>query len=108
VARYYLIRDSRPHGVEYLVFTVEDPRRDGYAGPQEEGVSLDSNGEDVFTQDHGEPPTEVCLGRDHEDPGHYRFFRSLAHREAHRYDPVAGVPVVLRHWLGHLRNTGRD
>ena len=108
MARYYLIHDSRPHGVEYLVFTLDDPRRDGYAGPVEEGVRLDSNGEDVFTHHDGEPPPEVCLGRDPEDPGYYRLFRSPSHREAHRYEPVAGVPVVLRHWLRHLRNTGRD
>jgi hypothetical protein len=107
MARYYLIRDRSPHGVEYLVFTVEDPRLDGYQGELEEGVSIDSNGEDVFTPQLGEEPPEVCVGRDPQDWGRYRVFRSPASRDDACYEPVTGLPVVLHSWRRHLCNTGR-
>jgi hypothetical protein len=107
MARYYLVRDRSPQGDEYLVFTIEDPRLEGYEGPLEEGVSLDSNGEDVFTPQFGEEPPAACLGRDPADPGRYRLLRSPAERDEGGYEPVSGLPVVLRRWLEHLRNTGR-
>jgi hypothetical protein len=107
MARYYLIRDSRPHGVEYLVFTIEDPRLDGYNGPLEEGVSLDSDGVDVFTEHDREPVPDICVGRSRADFGCYRVFRTPAARAAAGFEPIFGVPLVLSRWQRHLYNTGR-
>jgi hypothetical protein len=107
MARYYLVRDTRPHGVEYLVFVVEDPRLDGYRGPLEEGVTLDSDGVDVFTARETEPAPDICMGRDRTDRDHYRMFRTLVARHAADFEPISGVPVVLSRWRSHLYNTGR-
>jgi hypothetical protein len=107
VARYYLIRDTRPHGVEYLVFVVEDPRFDGYNGPLEEGVTLDSDGVDVFTECETEPAPDICVGRDRSNMVCYRVLRTPAARDAARFEPIFGVPVVLSRWQRHLKNTGR-
>jgi hypothetical protein len=107
MARYYLVRDTRPHGVEYLVFTVEDPRLDGYYGPLEEGVTLDSDGVDVFTEHETEPPPDICIGRDFANRARYRVFRTPAARDTAGFEPIFGIPVVLSRWRRHLYNTGR-
>jgi len=46
------------------VFTVEDPRKDGYKGNKiEEGVSLDYDMETVHSWPNGARSPEACLGR---------------------------------------------
>src|SRR5947209_2826741 len=58
----FLVEDKR-HGTTYLVFTWEDPRKDGYSGAVIDDVSLDYDMEAVHSWPNGHPRPEACVGQ---------------------------------------------
>jgi hypothetical protein len=93
----FLVEDKR-HGTTYLVFTWVDPRKQGYKGNVEDGVSLDYDMEAVHRWPDGEAAPEACVGRAPENPKHYKVFKYSSDRHAAAYQPVAGEAVVFGTW----------
>jgi hypothetical protein len=98
----FLVMDDR-FGVTYLVFTWEDPRREGYRGPVTEGVSLDYNLEAVHAWPDGHDRPEACVGRAPDNPSLYKVFRYARDLRAAGYQPVPGTAVVLGSWSEYAR-----
>jgi hypothetical protein len=98
----FLIEDKR-HGATFLVFTSEDPRKDGYTGSVAEGVSLEYDIIAVHSWLDGEEAPEACVGRAAEDPKHYKVFKYARDRQTAGYLPVAGTAVVFRSWNDYLK-----
>ncbi len=97
----YLVKDER-YGATYLVFTWEDPRREGYRGQVSEGVSLDYNlGADVWPDGHERP--ELCVGRAPDNPNHFKVFRYGKDLREQGYQPVPGTAVVIGSWSEYAR-----
>jgi hypothetical protein len=98
----FLVKDER-YGVTYLVFTWEDPRRDGYRGQVTEAVSLDYNMEAVHAWPDGHENPEACVGRDPNKPSHYKVFKYGRDLQAEGYQPVPGTAVVFGSWSEYAR-----
>jgi len=93
----FLIKDTR-HGMTNLVFTYEDPRKVGFKGAVDAGVSLDYDMETVHSWPDGSEAPEVCVGQDPDDPNHYKVFKYERDRESEGYRPVPGTPIVFGSW----------
>ncbi|HYT93680.1 MAG TPA: hypothetical protein VEL76_33485 [Gemmataceae bacterium] len=98
----FLVKDTR-HGATYLVFTWNDPRKDGYKGNVIEGVSLDYDMEAVHSWPDGEARPEACVGRKPDKPKHYKVFKYRSDRRAAGYQPVAGTAVVFGSWSDYVK-----
>lgn len=98
----FLVKDER-HGATYLVFTVDNPQREGYQGQITEEVNLDYDMEAVHTWPHGKKRPEVCVGRDPNDPHHYKVFKYRGDLRTEGYRPVPGTPVVFGSWSEYAR-----
>jgi hypothetical protein len=98
----FLVEDKR-HGMTNLVFTWEDPRRVGYKGNVVEGVSLDYDMEAVHSWPDGHASPEACVGRDPDNPSHYKVFRYGSDRHEARFQPVQGTAAVFGSWRDYLK-----
>jgi hypothetical protein len=97
----FLVEDRR-YGVTNLVFTYEDPRKEGYAGDVVDGVRLDYDMEAVHRWRDGEDRPEACVGRDPADPKHYKVFKYRKDLESERYQFLPGTPSVHGSWGRYL------
>jgi hypothetical protein len=98
----FLVRDQR-HGATYLVFTWEDPRKDGYTGNVEEGVTLNYDMPAVDSWPDGADRPQACVGRARDNPNHYQVFKYARDRQAAGYEPVNGTAVVFSSWCDYAR-----
>jgi hypothetical protein len=98
----FLVKDHC-HGANFLVFTAEDPRKDGYKGDVEEDVRLDYDVEAVHRWPEGKARPEACVGRDPSDPKHYKVFKYSSDLRAAGYQPLAGTPIVFGSWTRYSR-----
>jgi len=90
----FLVKDPR-NGMTNLVFTWEDPRRVGYGGSVDEGVTLDYDIEAVHSWPEGSPMPEACVGRDPQDPKSYKVFKYSSELQSEGYEPVSGAAEVF-------------
>jgi hypothetical protein len=98
----FFVKDERD-GVTYLVYTLEDPRKEGYRGQVAEGVRLDYDAEAVYTWEEGQERPEVCVGREPTSPNHHKVFKYGKELQAEGYQPVPGTPVVFGSWSEYTR-----
>jgi len=89
----------------FLVFAVDDPRRDGCLEPIQDDVWLDDAG--LTEPVAGRVPASLCAGRNPVDDRHYHLFQSPADRSRAGFHQVVGVPVVARSW-GAFLHTAAD
>lgn len=97
----FLATDRR-YGATYRVFTVEDPRKNGFNADLIEGVSLDYDLETVHRWPDGDPQPEACLGRAKDDPKQYKVFRYCSDCDAAGYERVPGTPLVFGAWSEYI------
>lgn len=87
-----------------LVFTHEDPVKDGYKGALQQNVSLDYDMEEVHIWRDGEDAPDVCVGRKRSNPLHYKVFKYEADLRADAdYEPIPGNPLRLGSWSDYSR-----
>lgn len=98
----FLVEDRRL-GIGRLVFTYEDPRKDGYLGPVEADVTLDYDMERVHRWPDGAGAPEVCVGRAPGDAKAYKVFGRADQLLAEGYRRVEGEPVVFGSWAAYAR-----
>lgn len=98
----FLVNDRR-FGSTYLVFTWDDPRKQGFGGDVVEDVKLDYDMEAVHNWPEGSTQPEVCVGRAPADPKHYKVFRYCSDLKSAGYRAVAGMPVVFGSWTDYLK-----
>lgn len=97
----FLVENRRP-GITHLVFTYDDPRMDGYSGNVIEGVSLDRDKEVAIWRDGQERPS-TCVGRDRNNPKHYKVFKYSRDLPPAEYEPIQGKAVVVESWSDYLK-----
>jgi hypothetical protein len=97
----FLVTHHHPHGGIRLVFLVEDPHR-ADAIPN---VTFDHDG-DVRSWPDGTEQPVIALGRDPNDPKHYREFRSARGRQAAGYEPVEGMALAFATWEKYMEDLG--
>ncbi|HEV3006969.1 MAG TPA: hypothetical protein VGX78_21035 [Pirellulales bacterium] len=97
----FLVKDNR-HGATYHVFLWEDPRKAGYKGPVEEGISLDYDMEAVHAWPDGQDAPEVAWGQAPDNPKHFTVFRYERERQSAGYLPVVNG-CVLGSWTDYLK-----
>lgn len=88
---------NRWAGGTHLVFTWQDPRKDGYTGSVVEDVTLDYEG-DVHDWHDGQESPEAATGQDPADPKHYKVFKYSRDLQAAGFHPVAGMVRVFDRW----------
>jgi hypothetical protein len=98
----FLVEDKR-HGTTYLVFTWEDPRKDGYSGKVVEDVVLDYDMEAIHSWPHGHARPDACVGQDPNTPKEYKVFKYKSDLQAAGFKPIAGTAVVFGSWSDYLR-----
>jgi len=98
----FLVIDKR-FGATNLVFTWQDPRKDGFAGPVEEGVTIDYDMEAVHRWPDGAERPEACVGRAPDNPKHYKVFKYARDLKAAGHTPAAGKARVFGSWSDYLR-----
>src|SRR5713226_3047861 len=98
----YRVEDKR-YGATYQVFMWNDPRKDGYTGNVEDGVSLVYDMEAVHRWAHGTARPEAVLGRDPKNPKYYKVFKYSRELEAAGFQPVAGKTFPFGSWSIYLK-----
>ncbi|MDB5307597.1 MAG: hypothetical protein JWO38_1799 [Gemmataceae bacterium] len=101
----YLIIDHRL-GLRNFVFILTDPRKEGYKGDVDEGVSLDYDVLAIPTWPDGEQRPEPNLGRDPTNPKRYKVFKFPRELREARFEFVdSKTPVVDYSWQDYLEKT---
>jgi hypothetical protein len=95
--------EDRHLGAVNQVFTWENPRKDGWQGDVEEGVTLDYDMDAVHEWPDGAPRPEACLGRCPGNPTHYKVFKYQQLLQGAGYQPVQGTTLVFGSWSRYLR-----
>jgi hypothetical protein len=98
----YLVEDNR-HGISYLVFTWEDPKKAGYVGRVVDGVTLDYDMDAVHCWPEGSEAPEACVGRAPDNPNHFKVFRHDKERQSAGYESVEGTAVVFGSWKDYVK-----
>ncbi len=98
----FLVEDRR-YGVTHCVFTVEDPRKSGFKGDVQEGVSLDYDQEAVHVWPDGQRRPEAVLGRDPSNPKHYQVFKYRDELRSAGYEEASGRAVVFGSWSDYVK-----
>jgi len=93
----FLVRDPRTN---FLVYTREDPRADGYLGAVESGVTLDYPLE-VHEWPDGAPRPEIVVGVRGPDRKEHRVFRFDEDRRRAGYERIPGTPLVFLSWTDY-------
>ncbi len=94
----FLVEHQRS-GTLILVFTVEDPRKDGFSGTVVEGVTLDHVMVDVHTWPDGQESPKVVVGREPGNPKHYKVFKCSRELQAAGFFlATAGQIRVVNRW----------
>jgi hypothetical protein len=96
----FLVKDPDMHN---LIFFVEDPRKDGYWGEVEAGVSLEYDMEKVHSWPDGTRRPDPCVGVDPDNPKNYKVFKFEEDRRQAGYRPVPGTPLVFGSWSEYAR-----
>ena len=65
----------------HLIFTSEDPRKDGYKGDVIRGVKLHYDFDAVHAWPDGAASPDACVGQDPENPKCYKVFRYVSDLE---------------------------
>lgn len=96
--------EDHPHGTTHQVFTWQNPRNDGYTGNSvEEGVTLDYDMQAVHSWPEGQQRPDACLGRDPNDPKHYKVFKYRHELDAAGFAFVSGTPFVFGAWSDYAK-----
>lgn len=91
-------------GFDSFIFTVVDPRLDGFDGEVKEDVQLDYYMHHVHSWPSGEPTPSPQLGIDPNNSKHYKVFRSPDELHASRYELVdSNAPLVLSSWADYRK-----
>jgi hypothetical protein len=98
----FLVEDKR-HGMTNLIFTWEDPRKAGYKGKVIEGVTLEYDMVAVHRWPDGHARPQACVGRDPENPNHYKVFKYGSELQAAGYQPVPGTAIPFGSWEGYAK-----
>lgn len=98
----YLVEDQRL-GAIYLVFTWEDPRKDGFDGRLIEDVSLEYDEAAVHEWRDGQARPDVCVGRRLKHPKQFRIFKYKGDAAQAGYELIPGNVVVFGSWKEYLR-----
>ncbi len=98
----FLVKDVR-HGTTHLIFTWEDPRKDGCKSPIVEGVTLDYDMVAVHRWPDGEARPKPCVGQARENRSLYTVFKNSKERKAAGYQPVAGTPFLFGSWKDYAQ-----
>ena len=99
----FLVEDQRHGTTPQLVFSWEDPRKDGYKGNVIEDVHLDYNMEAVHSWPDGADRPEACVGRAGNDPKQYKVFKYRSELEKVGYQLAPGMPVVIGSWSRYVK-----
>lgn len=98
----YYVRDQIREGsipLENHVFLLKDPRKLGYRGDVQEGVTLDYDMQHVHSWPSGTEMSWPCLAHDPQRPNYFKVFRSDAERQREGFILVADtVPSLNNHW----------
>jgi hypothetical protein len=94
----FLIKDRRL-GMDNYVFTHTDPRADGYKDDVTEDVTLDYDMNAIHRWPDGQPRPNPQLGRDPNNPKHYKVFKFPEELRAAKFDFVhSSAPFVDYSW----------
>lgn len=102
--RYFLVKDRR-FGMDNYVFTRIDPREDGYKGDDViENVRLDYDMNEIHLWPDGQPRPNPKLGRDPNDPYHYKVFKFPEELNNSRFEFVhMNTPTVVYSWSDYRK-----
>ena len=89
----YLIVDQLTDQLFY-VFSLEDPRVDGYAGELRAPVQFEG---------HPDPRQWRCFGVSNQDGASYRAFASAKDCQSADYAPLAARPCLVNRWSQYQR-----
>ena len=98
----FLVEDKQHISPPLLVFTWQNPRRDGYMGDLIEGVTLDYD-DAVHAWPEGTASPRTCVGRPLENPKHYKVFKYDTERRSAGYEFVPGSVGVFETWTDYLK-----
>ncbi len=98
----FLVEDKR-HGSTHLVFTWDDPRKDGYKGDVADDVSLDYDMRAVHSWPDGQDVPEACVGRATDNPKLFKVFRYRSDLQSVGFQPVAGMALVFGSWREYVK-----
>ena len=99
----FLIPTTR-FGKTWLVFTHEDPRKAGFKGTVEDGVTLEYDIASPSSQPNGQHAPEVSVvGRAAQNSKHYRVFKNRAALDESTFAPVPGSPTTFLSWHDYVR-----
>jgi hypothetical protein len=98
----FLVKDER-FRTPWLVFTYKDPRKDGYKGSVEDGVTRDYDRSLVDTWKDGEDLPENAVGKDPANPKHYKIFWYTRDLQTAGYTLVPGMAFTFASWLDYLK-----
>lgn len=98
----FLVEQPRT-GVTVLVFTLQDPRTDGFAGTVVEGAALDYDMAHVHSWPDGTDCPDAVTGQNPANNKHYKVFKYSRDREAAGFQPVKGIVTVFRRWSDFTR-----
>ncbi len=99
----FLVKDRRL-GLDNYVFTHTDPRTEGYKGDVIEGVTLDYDWNAIVPWADGQPRPNPQLGRDPNDPKHYKVFKFPEELHAAAFEFVHfNTPFVEYSWSDYRK-----
>jgi hypothetical protein len=101
---YYLVQDPE---ASCFVFTVEDPRQDGFRGPVREGVTLVIP-PDLHTIPPGVTAPHPCVAVSEQDATQYRVFKYRNECRAAGYRPLSELYTVQPSWTAYLAEARRS
>jgi hypothetical protein len=88
------------------VFTIEDPRTDGFNGPQSilEGAIYEDDLADSPWDEDLETSGQ-CLGQNMNNPKHFRVFRDSCDLEPAGFRLAGGSACPFPHWSNYIEAT---
>jgi hypothetical protein len=100
----FLVKDRRL-GMDNYVFTYSDPRTDGYKGDVISGVNLDYDMNAVLLWPDGEMVPDPQLGRDPNNPKHYKVFKFPHELQAEGFEFIHdNTPFVAHSWSDYRKH----
>jgi hypothetical protein len=88
-----------------FVFTITDPREDGYEGEVVEDVTLEEEENLNVWPDGSDRPTSV-LAHARDNPRRFKRFKSDDRAKAAGFEPYTYAPMMAYHrWADHLRDS---
>jgi hypothetical protein len=100
----FLVKDRR-FGTDKYVFTHTDPRTDGFKGDVIEDVTLNYDMDAISRWPEGQPRPNPQLGRDRQNPKHYKVFKFPKDLDPAKYEIVSpNSPFVVYSWSDYRKD----